>query len=75
VYRSLLLEKEEDQKKDIAAQRGPNITFEDRLRFLEVMLSDEVKILYRTSQDTLTRSSLDKQNSIMRLVDFYDKLT
>jgi len=27
VYRSFLLEKEEEQKKDIAAQRGPSITF------------------------------------------------
>ena len=73
-YRTLLLGKEEDQKKEMAAARGPNITFTDRLRYLEVMLSDDVKVLYRTSQDVLTRGSLDARNSVMKLVDFYDKM-
>ena len=38
------------------------------------MLSDKVKVLYRSSQDTLTRSTLYARNSIIRLVDFYDKV-
>ena len=39
------------------------------------MLSDEVRILYRASQDILTRGSLDAHNSIMQLVDFYEKIS
>ena len=73
-YRTLLLGKEEDHKKETVAARGPNITFTDMLRYLEVMLSDDVEVLYRTSQDELTRVSLDARNSIMKLVDFYDKM-
>jgi len=73
-YRTLLIGKEEDHKNETTAARGPNITFTDRLRYLEVMLSDDVKALYRTSQDVLTRGSLDARNSVMKLVDFYDKM-
>ena len=52
-----------------------NITNTDRLRFLEAMLSDEVKSLYRASQDSMNRTQLDSRNSIMRIVDFYDKIS
>ena len=72
-YRMLLIAKEEEAEKEREDQRGPNITSTDRLRYLEVMLSDEVKVLYRSSQDCLTRSNLDARNSVMRVVDFYDK--
>ena len=54
---------------------GPNITNNDRLRFCEAMISDDVQILYRQSQDLLTRNALDSRNSVMRVVDFYDKVT
>ena len=72
-YRSLFEKKEEEKVKETAVHRGPNIMFKDRLCFLEVMLLDEVKILYRASQDLLSRGSLDVRNSIMQLIDFYDK--
>ena len=52
-----------------------NITNTDRLRFLEAKLSDEVKSLYRSSQDSMNRTELDSRNSIMRIVDFYDKIS
>ena len=54
---------------------GPNITNDDRLYFGEVMLSDDVKSLYRVSQDRITRSELDSQKSILYVVYFYDKVT
>ena len=38
-------------------------------------MSHDAKTLYRQSQDLLTRSALDNRNSVMRLVDFYDKVT
>ena len=70
-----LLEDKEKEKEELAERaRGPNITNSDRLRFVEVMLSDDVKTLYRSSQDILTRSGLDSRNSVMRVVDFYDKI-
>ena len=56
-----------------AASRGPNITNCDRLRFVEVILSDKVKALYSMSQDCLTRIELENRNSVVRLCDFYDK--
>ena len=37
-------------------------------------MSDDVKLLYRQSQDVLTCSGLDSRNSVMRVVDFYDKV-
>ena len=39
------------------------------------MMNDPVKVLYRSSQDILTRSGCDLRNSIMRVIDFYDKIT
>ena len=39
------------------------------------MLSDEVKSLYISSQDSMNRTQLDSRNSIMRIVDFYDKIS
>ena len=37
-------------------------------------MSDDVKTLYRQSQDLLTRSALDSRNILMHVVDFYDKI-
>ena len=51
-----------------------NITDYDRLRYLEAMLCDEVKMLHRASQDSLNRQELDAQHSVMKLTDFYDKV-
>ena len=69
----------EDKHKELLAlaalAKGPKISYVDRLRFIEAMMSDEVKVLYRSSQDSLTRSGLDSRNSIMRVIDFYDKVT
>ena len=38
-------------------------------------MSENVKTLCRKSQDLLIRSALDSRNSVMRVVDFYDKFT
>jgi len=72
--RTLLEDKERETEALTERSRGPNITNDDRLRFVEAILSDEVKTLYRSSQDILTRSSLDSINSIMQVVDVYDKI-
>ena len=45
------------------------------MRFVEVMLSDNVKSLYVKSQDCLTAGELDARNSVLRMVDFYDKVS
>ena len=70
----MLLVATEEEAETLEQSRGLNITNTDRLRYLEVMLSDEVKVLYRSSQYCLSRGSLDARNSVMRLVDFYDKV-
>ena len=71
--KGLLVEKDKEIAALTELSRGPNITNDDRLRYIEVMMSDDVKSLYRSSQDVLTRSGLDSRNSVMRIVDFYDK--
>ena len=43
------------------------------MRYLEVMLSDEVKLLYSAFQYSLDRSNLDAKNYVMKVVNFYDK--
>ena len=70
--RSILSENNKEREESTAASRGPNITNCDRLRFIEVVLSDKVKALYRMSQDCLTRMELENRNSVVRLCDFYD---
>ena len=47
----------------------------DRLSFLECILLDEVKGAYKSSQDSLTKAQLDSRYSIMKLADFYDKVS
>ena len=47
----------------------------DRLRYIEAILFDEVKSLYRMSQNILNYSELDSRNSVTQLVVFYDKVT
>ena len=54
--------------------RGTNITNEDRLQFVEAILSNEVKSLYRALHDILTRSEPQSRNSILRVVDFYNEV-
>ena len=39
------------------------------------MFSNEVNYLYRASQELLTHSDLNSRNSILGVVDFYDKVT
>ena len=60
---------EATRKKD-----NSNIKHSDCLQFTEIVLSDKVKDLYKKSQDCLTRVELDSRNSVMRIVDFYDKV-
>lgn len=54
--------------------RRPKITNTDRLQFVKCMMSDDIKTLYWSSQDSLTRSDLDSQNSIMKIIGFYNKM-
>ena len=60
-------ETEEEEKR---RKENSNITKTDRLRFIEAVLSDEVKELYKKSQDCLNRAQLDGRNSIVKMVDF-----
>ena len=68
--RGLLEEKEQEAAELVEVAKGPNISNDDWLRFVEAMLSDEVKSLYRSSQDVQTRSGLDSWNSTMRVINF-----
>ena len=43
--------------------RGPNISGDDYLRFVEAMLTNGLKSVYQCSQDILTRSGLDSRNN------------
>ena len=71
--KKLLIEKDQEITALTEVARGPNITNDDRLRYIEVIMSDDVRLLYRSSQDVLTRSGLYSRNSVMMIVDFYDK--
>ena len=75
MYNAALVQKEKE--KDILEERvqGPNITNIDRLRFVEAMLHNAMKLLYRSSQDLMTRSATENRNSIMKVLDFYDTIT
>ena len=39
------------------------------------MVSDDVKLLYKQLHEFLSRSALDSRNGVMRVIDFYDKVT
>ena len=43
--------------------RGSNISGDDYLRFVEAMLTNDLKSVYQCSQDILTRSGLDSRNN------------
>ena len=65
------LENKKKEENDIKERsRGPNIPNNNRLRFCEAMMSDDVETLYMQSQYLLTRSVFDSRNSVMRVVDF-----
>ena len=68
---------DKDKEKLVLAERvwGPNISNNDGLRYIEAVMSDDVKVLYRASQDLMTLSKLDNRNSVMHVIDFYDKVT
>lgn len=55
--------------------KGPNISNNDQLRFMEAILNDDFKSLNRSSHDCLERCGFDSHKSIMRVIDFYDKIT
>ena len=73
ICRDILIAKNDEKKALLERSKGPNITNDDRLRFIEAMLSDEVKSLYRASQDLLTRGALENINSVMKVIDFMTK--
>ena len=52
-----------------------NITNGDWLRFIEVILNDEVKTLCRSSQDFLNCIGLNSYNSVLHVINFYDTLS
>ena len=70
-----ITEKEKERLALEERAQGPKISNNDRLRFIEALLSDDLKTLYRSSQDLMTRSELYNRNFIMRVIDFYDKVT
>ena len=73
--RDILIEGVKEAEEEAARKKdNSSIKHYDRLRFIETVLSDEVKDLYKKSQDCLTRVELDSRNSVMRIVDFYDKV-
>ena len=73
--RSVFLEKQRETE-DESARRNESaqITTGERMLFLEAVLSDEVKGLYKKSQDCLTAKELDARNSVLKMVDFYDQV-
>ena len=74
--REVLLEKTREAKEEAERKKeNSQIKNTDRLHFIETILSDDVKALYLKSQDCMTRNELDSRNSVVRVVDFYDKVT
>ena len=74
IYREMLIAKSDEKKALLEQSKSPNITNDDRLRFIEAILSDEVKSLYRASQDLLIRGVLENRNSVLKAIDFYHKV-
>ena len=70
----MLITKIGEKKALLERSKGPNITNDDRLQFIEAMLSDEIKNVYRASHYLLTRGMLENRNSVMKVIDFYDKV-
>ena len=50
------------------------LKFVDRLRYIETMVSDNVRGLYLQSQRSLTRAQLDARNSINNVTGFHEKM-
>ena len=65
---------QETEEEDARKKENAQISFTDRLRFIEAMFQDEVKGLYQKSQDCLSAAELDARNSVLKVVNFYDKL-
>ena len=51
-----------------------SITNNDRLRFIEAMLSDQAMPLMVSSQEVLNRQELDARNSVMKVQDCFAKV-
>ena len=68
----LIKKREDDANKDKATA---NIIDVDQLMFIEAVLSDDVKVLYRSSQDLTNRAQLDNRKSVMSVIYFYEKVT
>jgi len=75
ILRTVLENKKNEENEIKERSHGPHVITNNRLRFCEAMMSDDVKTLYRKSQDLLIRSVLDSRNSVMRVVDLYNKVT
>ena len=74
--REVLLESQKEAEDESERKKeNAQIKYTDRLRFIEAILSDRVKELYRKSQDCFTKNELDARNSVLRVVDFYDKVS
>ena len=70
-----LFNKSLQEKNDNETRTASRITDCDRLRFVEAMISDEVRDVYRLSQESLTRSELDSRNSTERDPTFTEKIS
>ena len=55
-----------------AAERGPNITYNDWFRAIEALLSDSAKAMMLQSQECLTRQELDARKSVMAVEDYFE---
>ena len=70
--RKLLDEKKEEREE--VESRNQNIINDDRLWYVETMLSDDVKTIYCYSQDVLMKSELSYGNYVICGVIFYGKI-
>ena len=67
------LQKKKDENTKMETLGG-NISLIDCLRYVEIMLSDDVKALYLESQNSLTREELDYRNSVHASTTFHIKM-
>ena len=70
-----LFKKSIEEKNEEETRTASRLTDCDRLRFVEAMISDEVRDVYRLSQESLTRSELDSRNSTERDPTFTEKIS
>lgn len=72
----MVLENKKIEENEIKERsHGQNITNIDWLRFCEAMMSDDMKSFFRFPHNLLSITELNSRNSVMRVIDFYDKVS